>query len=82
MSAPTRTEKAFQDGVSATDSEDRIRAEAARIAAIGNSGYRTGLYPVNRPMIDHWTSALDSYRPGPLMTPQYTDDAPRWRHRR
>ncbi len=57
LTDPAMTESAAQSVA------ERIRAAAARVAAAGESARRPGPYPVNQPMIDHWVTALDSYRP-------------------
>jgi uncharacterized OB-fold protein len=62
MSATTRSETSSETSSEAEVNES-IRAAAARVAAAGESTRRPGPHPVNRPMIDHWLSALDSYRP-------------------
>jgi uncharacterized OB-fold protein len=43
--------------------DQEIRDAAERIAATGQSSPRPGLYPVNRPMVDHWVTALSSGNP-------------------
>jgi uncharacterized OB-fold protein len=60
MSAATRAETPAQPAE--PEAEQAIREAAARVAAAGESSRRPGLYPVNQPMIDHWVTALDSYR--------------------
>jgi uncharacterized OB-fold protein len=57
---------------------ETIRAAAARVAAAGDSARRPGPYPVNQPMIDHWVSALDSYRPADAATAEPVDEAARF----
>ena len=59
-----------------TDWPARIRAEATRVAALGPSSRRPGRYPVNQPMIDHWLTALDSYRPPGETPPPESDFVP------
>lgn len=58
MTAPARTGEVNR-------THELIRVAAAQVVAAGESDRRPGRYPVNQPMIDHWVSALDSYRPGP-----------------
>jgi len=60
MSATTRAETPA--GPAEPEADQAIREAAARVAAAGESSRRPGLYPVNQPMIDHWVTALDSYR--------------------
>ncbi|HST83784.1 MAG TPA: OB-fold domain-containing protein [Kineosporiaceae bacterium] len=55
---------------------DAIRAAAARVAAAGESARRPGSYPVNQPMIDHWLSAMDSYRPADAAMAEPAEFAP------
>jgi uncharacterized OB-fold protein len=52
-----------QPDAGTADWAEEIRAAATRIAALGESSRRPGRYPVNQPMIDHWLTALESYRP-------------------
>jgi len=42
---------------------ERIRAEAARIAALGDSPRRPARDPVNEPMVRSWVEALDDHNP-------------------
>jgi len=42
---------------------ERIRAEAARIAALGDSPRRVARDPVNEPMVRSWVEALDDHNP-------------------
>jgi uncharacterized protein len=51
------------DEINADQISADILAAVERIAAAGESEPRPGPHPVNRPMIDHWLTALDSYRP-------------------
>jgi uncharacterized protein len=59
----TGTTAAREAEAQALAGAEAIRTAAARIAADGESERRPGPHPVNRPMIDHWLTALDSHRP-------------------
>ena len=63
MSAGTAAAK-VSPGSPSTEEEtnEAIRAAAARVAEAGESQRWPGPHPVNAPMIDHWLSALGSYR--------------------